>query len=60
MHTDTSVEAARVRLRVLRELGGPARLKQALELSEAVRILAESGRREREARPVDRSGQDAA
>ena len=60
MHTDTSVEAARVRLRALKKLGGQARLKQALELSEAVRILAESGRREREDRPVRRNGQDAA
>jgi len=60
MHTDTSVEAAHVRLHALKELGGEARLKQALELSEAVRLLAECGRREREGRPEGRTGQDAA
>ena len=60
MHTDTSVEAARMRLHALRALGGEARLKQALELSEAVRRLAESGRRERAAQPARGTGQDAA
>ena len=49
MQRDTSQEAARLRLAVLRGLGGEARLAQALELSEAVRLLAEEGRRDREA-----------
>ena len=60
MYTDTSAEAARVRLRALRELGGEARLRQALELSEAVRLLSESGRRERDTHLAHPTGQDAA
>jgi hypothetical protein len=47
MLTDTTKQAAQVRLEVLRNLGGSIRLRQALELSEAVRLLAEQGRRDR-------------
>ena len=47
MHSDTTKEAARLRLTTLRDLGGVERLKQALDLSEAVRRLAEQGERDR-------------
>ena len=48
MNSDTTKEAAQVRVAALRKLGGPARLKQALELSDTVRRLAEQGQRDRE------------
>lgn len=47
MRFDTTAEATRIRLEVLRGLGGAARLKEALELSEAVRRIAEQGRDDR-------------
>jgi hypothetical protein len=56
MSYDTTPEAARLRLDVLRSLSGEARLEQALELSEAVRALSEAGRRDREAHGERRVG----
>ena len=47
MHPDTTPEAARERLAVLRALLGATRLDQALDLSETVRALAQAGRQAR-------------
>ena len=56
MLTDTTREAARIRIETLRALGGSVRLKQALDLSDVVRRLAEQGQRDRDGRtpPVPR------
>jgi hypothetical protein len=50
MLTDTTREAARIRIETLRELGASVRLKQALDLSDVVRRLAEQGQRDRDNR----------
>lgn len=44
MERDTSAEAEALRLAALRRLDGQGRLAQALEMSEAVRQIAETGR----------------
>jgi len=44
MESDTSREAAAIRLAALRRLDGASRLAQALEMSEAVQGIAEAGR----------------
>jgi hypothetical protein len=48
MHLDTTKDANQQRLAALRALEAPARLKQALELSDSVRRLAKQGRDDRE------------
>jgi len=50
MYSDTTPESARLRIQVLRDIGGAERLRQALALSDSVRRLAEQGRKDR-ARP---------
>lgn len=44
---DTSDEAAELQLRIQRSLGGEARLRLAIEMSETARALALAGLRER-------------
>ena len=60
MHTDTTKEAAQVRVEALRGLGGSVRLKQALDLSDAVRRLAEQGRRDRDGRTLPVASDESA
>ena len=50
MDLDTTREADARRLAALRALEGTVRLKQALELSESVRRLAEQGQKDRDRR----------
>lgn len=50
MDLDTTREAEEQRLVALRALDGTVRLKQALELSESVRRLAEQGKKDRDRR----------
>lgn len=48
---DTTPGAARLRIEALAALSGADRLREALELSDAVRALSEAGRRRRAAEP---------
>lgn len=57
MSFDTSADAAAVRLRALRAMSGPARLAQALDMSETVRALWERGRRDRAVRASSDAGE---
>ena len=57
MDLDTTREAHEQRLAALRALEGTTRLKQAFELSESVRRLAEQGKKDRE---LGRQESDAA
>ena len=50
MDLDTTREADEQRLAALRALDGSVRLKQALELSESVRRIAEQGKKDRDLR----------
>jgi hypothetical protein len=44
---DTTASARALQLRILRNVGGPARLAMALEMSEEARAISESGIRHR-------------
>lgn len=44
---DTTPNSRALQLRILREMGGPARLAMALEMSEDARAISESGIRHR-------------
>jgi hypothetical protein len=60
MHSDTTPEAVGLRRRVLRDLTGNDRLREALKLSDAVRRLAEEGRSARAKSRATQADSDAA